>query len=845
MKRLYILLMVAIAFASCSETEINSPEPLRKAATDAEFYAELGSPDTKVSFDTEYRPYWEQNDKISIFSTTYNQPYKVNTVSGTRTSASFIKEGETVSGLPLPTNYAVYPYNSETGISADGSLHLIFSPDESDYKMVAVTDGIDGRLLQFHNLCGYLVVPTYGSKVITKITLKGNNGEKISGAATVNAYYDREPAIKMEEYAGLTKSIQGMDPTLVHEHSYVITRDDHTVLTNNILAIPPTEFTKGFTVTIEYGDGCVEEKSTQAALSIERNRIYRMEPVWINFFTDDEFSEAAINWCYAHYSEESFLGRQIMWEQGAANDYVWGRTRSYPQLATLNYYPDISCIRDVWDYANKVMARANWVVESLLRIQDGGVQLSAIQSRVLGEAYFMRAFCHFYLAYRHGTGDQGVPFEKYEEYDVAKRYELYDLETKDRRITQQPSVTDNYRMIVEDLDAAEALLPTYDQYSSTDFGRAHKAACEGLKAKVYAYWACWDKSKYADVITAVNKLESQYGRSISGVPFTECFSADYEHWRNTEYVVAVTSLWNDWGLGWGSYYAPYYGIEFPGVVLDNMLYGLYNCWGQFKPSLDAYEELSKDNVNLIDPGVGNIRLKNSIAEYGDKLAIWGMTDFHFYSTQHLESGFMMIKYIDPFTRGEGYYSYGTWIPTYSPIYAGYVSEHDGSFPAGKMNFPILRFADCMLLRAEANLALGDASAAAVDINAVRLRANVKPLEGGATWTDLYHERRVELMFEHSDHLYDLKRWALSGDAEIKALAIAELESHPRVRHYTDRSNPGYSDGNKYYPNTDFTVGPYLDYQSPAPVWEDYKIAFPYPTSAINRSNGKWKQNAGY
>ncbi len=572
-----------------------------------------------------------------------------------------------------------------------------------------------------------------------------------------------------------------------------------------------------------------------------------MEPVWVNFFTDDEFSEAAINWCYAYYSEESFLGREIMWEQGAANDYVWGRPRSYPELATLNYYPDSSPIFSVWDYANIVMARANWVVESLLRIQDKGVQLSAIQSRVLGEAYFMRAFCHFYLAYRHGTGDQGVPFEKYEDYDIDKRYELYELEARERHIiTQQPSVTDNYRMIVEDLDAAEALLPTYDQYSSTDFGRAHKAACEGLKAKVYAYWACWDKSKYADVITAVNKLESQYGRSISGVPFTECFSADYEHWRNTEYVVAVTSLWNDWGLGWGpSYYpVPEYGIQFPGVVLDNGLYGLFNCWGQFKPSLDAYEELSKDNENLIDPEVGNIRLKNSIAEYGDKLAIWGMTDFHFYSTRDLESGFMMIKYIDPFTRGEGYYSNRTWISTFSPIDAGYVIAN-GNWPAGKMNFPILRFADCMLLRAEANLALGDASAAAVDINAVRLRANVKPLEGGATWTDLYHERRVELMFEHSDHLYDLKRWAFSGDAEIKALAITELESHPRVRHYTDRSNPGYSDGNNYYPNTDFTVGPYEDFQSIVPVWEDYKIAFPYPTSVLSRANGKWKQNAGY
>ena len=79
------------------------------------------------------------------------------------------------------------------------------------------------------------------------------------------------------------------------------------------------------------------------------------------------------------------------------------------------------------------------------------------------------------------------------------------------------------------------------------------------------------------------------------------------------------------------------------------------------------------------------------------------------------------------------------------------------------------------------------------------------MSGNATWADLYHERRCELAFEYSDHLYDLKRWFHSGAAEIKELAKKELNAHPRARHYADRSDW----------NSTFEVGPYEDYLNEA------------------------------
>ena len=62
----------------------------------------------------------------------------------------------------------------------------------------------------------------------------------------------------------------------------------------------------------------------------------------------------------------------------------------------------------------------------------------------------------------------------------------------------------------------------------------------------------------------------------------------------------------------------------------------------------------------------------------------------------------------------------------------------------------------LLFRAEAYLMTGQADKATADINRIRLRSNLTPLAGTATMKDLYHERRCELAFEFTDHLFDLK-----------------------------------------------------------------------------------------
>lgn len=509
------------------------------------------------------------------------------------------------------------------------------------------------------------------------------------------------------------------------------------------------------------------------------------------YFTNDQQAIDAIDGLYAPIHQETGFGRELFWEQGAACDIVWGRTRGYNTLATFAYTGDESPISDTFNMFYQNMSRSNWIIKQLLN-KKKTTQLTDVETRSLGEAYFMRGMAHFWIAYRYGTDEQGVPFVRYEDFEGD-----YDNSIP----PQLASVTDNYQAIIDDMDQAISYLPKIEEYSDDDKGRAHQAAAVAYKAKVYAYWATWDEGKWNDVIAMVNELENTYGRDLAPT-FAEIFSSDFADFWNAEYIWSIPSNGGSTGGG----------VEFPGVVLENKGWGIYNGWGQLKPSYDIYEEMAKD-------GAGNDRLVRSILEYNQEFEFFGEKR-RFFSVSDLEAGFQINKYMDPFKHKDA-------------TNEGYVNTN-GDWPTARINFPLIRFAEMLLFRAEAYLMTNQPELAKNDLNRIRLRSNLKPLEGTPTMKDLYHERRCELAFEYTDHLFDLKRWHRSSNAEIKELAAKELNAHPRVRIYEDRSNP----------ESTFTIGDYEDYKEKK-TYEDYMMVFPYPSNQITKSNGKLKQNKGY
>ncbi|NJM16687.1 MAG: RagB/SusD family nutrient uptake outer membrane protein, partial [Bacteroidales bacterium] len=85
-----------------------------------------------------------------------------------------------------------------------------------------------------------------------------------------------------------------------------------------------------------------------------------------------------------------------------------------------------------------------------------------------------------------------------------------------------------------------------------------------------------------------------------------------------------------------------------------------------------------------------------------------------------------------------------------------------------LNFRLIRYADVVLIAAEAALESGDNAKALEYINQVRTRARncgntgvPADLTGTVTLDDLMHERRIELAME-GDRFFDLVRWKMAG-----------------------------------------------------------------------------------
>jgi len=353
-----------------------------------------------------------------------------------------------------------------------------------------------------------------------------------------------------------------------------------------------------------------------------------------------------------------------------------------------------------------------------------------LKNRYLGEAYFMRGFHYFWLASCYGNEESGgVPIVTEDNYT-------------DTQFTRATSVTENYKQIVEDLTKAAQLLPLYTEYTSDDMGRAHKDACYAYIAKTYLYWAQYDHTKWENVIQYCDSVtNSGSGRALLDtdnpeLDFRSVFK--YQNDFGSEYIWSVTS-----GINRGS--------KLPGVMLENKGWGVYNGWGYFMPTEELYDAFEE----------GDYRRSATILNFGDEFEFWGDSR-EYYSTNSL-SGFQFNKYMD-------IYSYD------DPIAKGLINA-DGDKLYTVYDIPLLRYAEIILMKAEAKLMINESADS--EINMIRNRAGLAS-KTNCSLADLKQERRVELAGEFANRHRDLVRWGDAQQAYNKAL-------HGRI--HTDKTDP--------------------------------------------------------
>ncbi|UOE50624.1 RagB/SusD family nutrient uptake outer membrane protein [Mucilaginibacter sp. SMC90] len=469
-----------------------------------------------------------------------------------------------------------------------------------------------------------------------------------------------------------------------------------------------------------------------------------------NFWKTESDAQLGANAMYEPFDGEEFYGRGYMWFINASDDMVTGRINTNAD-AIKNFnrtYYSSGYTTGQWDMRYSVIRRANDVINKIPAISMDGT----LKNRLLGEAYFLSGLMYFQLAYQYADDRAGVP--------IITRENNNDPNPTPRAA----NIAANYTYIESEFKKAANLLPYFDQLAPADYGRAHKVAAWAYLSKMYLYKKEWaNAEKYADSV--VNQ-----GKRALLSNYADVFKAANNY--STEYIWSATSTAKGTS-GWGSI--------LPGVMLENKGWGFYNGWGYYQPTKELYDAFES----------GDKRREATILKPGDKFMYFGTE--RVYSSVNSLSGYQFNKYMEPFSYAN---------PVSAEISA------NGDHPTTNLNVPLIRYAEVILIKAEAELMQN--KNADKEINMIRNRAGLASIQN-ATLAELKNQRRCELAGEWADRHRDLIRW---GDAQ--AAYAKPLHAY---------------NGTVAWPAR--TFDPVIN-----AVWA-------VPQTEIDRSNGVIKQNAGW
>lgn len=264
-----------------------------------------------------------------------------------------------------------------------------------------------------------------------------------------------------------------------------------------------------------------------------------------------------------------------------------------------------------------------------------------------------------------------------------------------------------YDLIIKDLTEAMNLLPPKDTYKGSDVGRASKGSAAGMLAKVYLTLGNYQKT--VDLCKQVTSLGYSLNANYSD-NFNPQMKNSNESLFEIQYIGKTSfSFWdNENQASWVS--------TFTGPRNSDFVGGGYG-WNQpTKEFVDSYEAGDKRKDQTI--------LYSGCPDFDGKV----------YQSSYSVTGYNLRKFLVP--------------KTISPDY--------DTNPA---DFPVLRYADVLLMQAEAQNELNQTTDAGAPLNLVRERAGLPDVNGlskDAMRAKIFHERRMELAFE-GDRWFDLIR----------------------------------------------------------------------------------------
>lgn len=480
-------------------------------------------------------------------------------------------------------------------------------------------------------------------------------------------------------------------------------------------------------------------------------------------------------------------------------------------IQTFHFFEISSNIRTDHDELNRIwydfyvgISRANKAINALNQIDEA--DFSNKESR-LAEMYFIRGHFYFMLKILFRNIPYVTNETSIEEYGSISNTDLTDQEL--------------WEAIASDFEYAAAHLPA----NQMQIGRVNKYGAYGYLAKVRLYQAYEQDANYS--VTQINQQTLQ-----KVIDATDEVLGAY----SLETDFAYNFLPESYENGSESVFAIQYSDG------DGTLYGRLNfgdvlstpqglgCCDFHKPSqnlVNAYKT-SADGLPLFDTYNNSDLDYNQLNNYTvdprlyHTVAIPGLP--YKYNSDYI--------YVESWNRSPSTYGYYASLKENVAPDCGCFVNID-PFYGNSKNRIVIRYADILLMRAEAFIELGQESQAISLINAVRSRAAASTTLTGTytsnnmmatyqdgvncTWSQdfarqaLRWERRLEFAMEGS-RFFDLVRWGVASDV------LNTYYSEEQIR------RPYYAEAN----------------------FDAHKEEYcPIPLAQINFSQGLYQQNAGY
>jgi starch-binding outer membrane protein, SusD/RagB family len=456
------------------------------------------------------------------------------------------------------------------------------------------------------------------------------------------------------------------------------------------------------------------------------------------FYKTDADAVRAVNAAYAPLQQLGLYQRLYHMATDLPSDETAGTGSLNPGWYALKNFTtnsNLDLTTELWRSCYQGITRANLVLENC-----GTIDMDVTKrSRILAEAKFLRALYHFHLVMNYGDVPLMLKVPKLDDPDAIK----FPVRT--------PKLT-VYTQIIQDLNDAAADLPLV--YGAVDIGRATQGAAKGYLGKVYLYLASDDPAnKITHYTEARDKLaEVMASSTYSLVPVyrdnhTSTNENNPESLFEVQFGAGYGTAWAiDNGGGEGHLRAVEFGVA--GHAFHNVI-----------PSQKIVQEFApNDSIRILGSmfGPGNTYDGLPYSKKGPTLATSGI-----------------------FENAAGY---NPSTNSYSAYYAGYAirkyEKDAGTFEntdqGSDVNIRILRYADILLMHAEAQNELNNIALAEPDINLIRDRVNMAHVPPGLTQAamrdTIIHERMVELAFEEVRY-HDLKRWYKSGASTVITTAL--------------------------------------------------------------------------